>query len=80
MLCPNSFASLYPEPSEPVFSADFPPQDKISFSQENSLKSVLSVDKINFLRLWIDLILQELYTGIFLSSKAKRKISTTEEA
>ena len=43
--CPNSFANLYPEPSEPVFGADFPPQAKITFLHVNKLFSSLVVDK-----------------------------------
>ena len=70
ILWPNSFASLNPEPSEPVFGADLPPQDKTSLLQVKLVSSWLFVNTSNFFPLVIFFTLQSLYTGILDSSNA----------
>ena len=78
--CPKSFANLYPEPSEPVFGADFPPQAKITFLHVNKVYSSLVVDNLKFLFLWIVFTLQFVNKGISFSSIDNLKRSTTDEA
>ncbi len=58
MECPKLLARVYPEPSEPVLGADFPPQAIINFLHLITGESSFPVDKVNFsLDLWIDFTL-----------------------
>lgn len=70
---------MKPEPSEPVFGADLPPQLSTNLLQLNILLSKVIKENILF-DFFTYLILLFRYIGIFLSSNANLRISSTEEA